>query len=101
MKAKNYLFKKYTTAMMNGVRYNIGTVANLPDNVAGVCTPRKHPARMFGIHHQISEEMSLEAVIHESLHACFDNTLTEKEVETSARDIARLLKRMGWHRDTK
>ena len=52
------------------------------------------------IERDLSKRVGLETAIHEALHAC-RWTAREKAVETTARDIARFLWRLGYRREKK
>ena len=76
----------------NGVTYDVHIGA-----IDGMCDPPKQEGSPNFI---IAEEPKdtlkfLETLIHEAMHACH-YSCQEERVELSARDIARLLRRMGY-----
>jgi hypothetical protein len=63
-------------------------------NLGGYCTPNgSNPEVFIGVN--TKDNRFLEYAIHESLHACLPQ-LSEKDVEESAKDIAKFLKRLGF-----
>ena len=60
----------------------------------GECQMNDAPREMW-IAKRIRGLRLLEALVHESLHACFPD-LTEDAVEEAGRDIAAHLWRLGW-----
>jgi hypothetical protein len=87
---------KVQTVMMRGKRYKLRVVPNLPGRW-GDCSPPSLPNRTIRIVAAAKDQRELETLVHEFLHACYDD-LDEAPVEQGARDIARALWRMGYRR---
>ena len=79
---------------LNGRRYEVVYVDEIPDDPSGVafgeCDHPQTKHKKIRIKKEISLPMLVEALVHESLHACFW-CIDEEEVRQSAEDIARLL----------
>jgi hypothetical protein len=78
------------TATFNGRRYRI-IVAELDGN----CDTDDH--YWLIIERDLNKKVGLETAIHEALHACSWKT-SEEKVESTARDIARFLWRLGYRK---
>lgn len=79
-----------------GRRFRI-RFANLR-NDHGTCTDPAEPKPTITIANNLDELGTLEAILHEALHASAYQLLSEDYVETTAHDLARLLARLGYSR---
>ena len=66
---------------------------------SGSCDPPTEPEKVIMVHPQLEGLDELDTWIHEALHATVWD-LDEEAVNESARDIARLLWRLGYRRTT-
>ena len=64
----------------------------------GECDPPTNPRKAILIAPKLPEADLLETAIHESIHGCLWD-LDEQAVSDTARDIAALLRRMGFRLD--
>ena len=87
------------THTFRGKRWYIEPVDNLPAGDLGGCEygipGLCHPT--LAIPSEGGEEIDLDVIIHESLHACTE--LDEEAITETATCIARLLWRLGWRND--
>ena len=83
-----------------GRRYSVLLDARLKSS-HGICTDPARPSPTIKIAAGLGQADFLEAVIHEALHACAYDLLSEHWVTTSANDIARLLLKLGFKLDAK
>ncbi len=83
--------KKVRTHSFNGISYEI-----ILDKLDGFADTHKLK-RTLVISRDINELVGLETAIHEALHACNWHS-REELVETTAKDIARFLWRLGFRR---
>lgn len=83
--------KKVKTASFNGVRYEI----EITGPIDGLCTSPKTKEPHLFICTDLKTKTGLTTAIHESLHAC-SFLKSEVRVERTAKDIARLLWRLGY-----
>ena len=81
--------KKTVKHTFNNHRYQI---------CLGVCEAPDIPSKIIVLPVNGKTEDDLNTIVHESLHACFYDDLSEREVEQSAGDVARLLWRLGWRK---
>ena len=80
------------TAKFNGITYKIdvsGPITGLTD----FPEPSSNP--YLGIFVDLKTRVGLETAIHEALHAC-NWSASEDKVESTARDLARFLYRLGF-----
>ena len=85
--------KPVKSATFNGVKYEIDICGSLD----GLCGSPRGSGPIIRICVDLEGHKGLETVIHESLHACFW-TKSEEKVEQTARDITRLLWRLGYRK---
>lgn len=71
----------------------------LPKGTDGECDPPETTGKEIRIQQPLDEKNQLETVIHEALHAS-DWHRSEEWVEEVARDLARILWRLGYRRET-
>ena len=67
-------------------------------NSHGTCTDPAERSPTITIANNLDDLGTLEAILHEGLHASAYQLLSEEYVETTAHDLARLLARMGYKR---
>lgn len=63
----------------------------------GSCARDSHTLR---VRPRLRARRELEVLIHEALHACFDD-LDEEAVRSSALDISKMLRKLGYRRVTR
>jgi len=68
-------------------------------NNHGECDSPATNSKQIRISHRIRDERLLDVLIHEGLHACHWD-LDEEAVDRSAKDLARMLWRLGYRRNT-
>lgn len=64
----------------------------------GECDPPKNVSKAIRIGPRLPEPVLMETAVHESLHACLWD-IDEEAVSETARDITKLLRRMGFKLD--
>ena len=82
------MIRKHT---FNGLVFSFNT-GRLPPGKLGATTGRRG-RRLMVVDDRLSGWQMVEVLIHEGLHACFDEKLSEREVLAAGRDITRLLRR--------
>lgn len=82
-----------------GKRWKFGFVPMLKC-VDGVCDSPDTESKGIRINQQLRDETLLETILHECLHAA-DWTKDEEFIEREARDIARILWRLGYRKQSK
>ena len=80
---------------IRGRRWKLEFVDRLPDGAYGECDDPDRPAKSIRIALNCTEEELLETIIHECTHAAIPD-LTEDAVYILARDVARVLYRIGF-----
>ena len=83
------------THSFNGIRYDIKIYDPNDARIDGLCDPPTGSGQALRIFTDIETRKGLETCIHEALHACYW-AKTEDKVEQTARDVARLLWRLGF-----
>lgn len=83
MTVKTHTFRGRKYAVVNDERLH------------GYCTGPHHKRPHIFINPDLSPKLLMEVVIHESLHACKWGA-TETDVDETARDLTRLLWRLGY-----
>lgn len=63
----------------------------------GVCDPPDAPNKRIRIKKGMSDQDELSTIIHEVLHAAYWD-LDEEAIDTTADDLARILRRLGYRR---
>ena len=79
-----------------GKIYKVG--AGLGGGNIGAAMPRETPRkyRFLGVHPCLRGCLLIQCLVHESLHACFGDALSEKQVTRAGLDIGALLWRYGY-----
>ncbi len=80
-------------------RRRVFRFTKLPGGTAGECDDPAAPGKQIWISKGLGEACTLEAIVHEALHAA-DREKREEWDEQVARDIARLPWRLGHRRKT-
>lgn len=80
-----------------GKRYRFRFTSGLPGDRDGDCDGPAVRSKEIRIRKGLSEERTLEVILHETLHAC-DWSKDEEWVIKAAKDAARLLWRLGYRR---
>lgn len=87
--------KKIHSATFRGKRWYM--LKRKPYNADGICHHPKTVHRGMWIPQEGKTVENLDTILHEGIHAChFD--LDEDSVKETARDVARLLWRLGWRK---
>jgi hypothetical protein len=83
--------RRVLTHVLRGKRWTLrrNTVKSLGVDTLGECRKSTLYIPIYG-----DQPHELDVIIHEALHACTE--LNETAVDETARDIARLLWRLGW-----
>lgn len=64
----------------------------------GACEPPDVPRKRVLVRRGLSEEKTLDTLLHEALHACAFTVASEEWVSTTASELARILTRLGYRR---
>ena len=70
-----------------------------PNDVDGLCDPPDTPAKKIRISHRLKGEEQLDVTLHELLHSAMWDT-DEVAINDTARDIARVLWKLGYRKTT-
>lgn len=87
--------KPVRTHKFNGVSYDIKIYDLKKERIDGLCDSPKGSGSVLRVFADMDTRKGLETCIHEALHACFW-AKTEDKVGQTAKDIARLLWRLGY-----
>lgn len=80
-----------------GKRFRFEFTHNLPKDADGICDDPTSKKKRIAIRKGLSEQKTLEIVIHETLHAANWHA-AEEWIDESAKDIARILWKLGYRR---
>ena len=83
---------------VNGKVWHLEFTYALPKDADGICDAPDEPSKRIRIRKSLTGEAELDTVIHELMHAAHWQ-LSEEAVNDTARDIARVLWRLGYRRD--
>lgn len=81
-----------------GKTYSLVFSRSMPEDDYGSCDDPNTKRKRIRISKGLDEEKELDTLIHEMLHAAGWQLLSEEWVFAAARDIARVLRRLGWRR---
>lgn len=87
--------KPVRTHKFNGISYDIKIYNPNDGKIDGLCDPPIGTGQTLRIFADMATRKGLETCIHEALHACYW-AKTEDKVGQTARDVARLLWRLGF-----
>lgn len=87
--------KPVRTHKFNGVNYDIKIYDPKKERIDGLCDSPKGNGSVLRVFADMDTRKGLETCIHEALHACFW-AKTEDKVGQTAKDVARLLWRLGY-----
>jgi len=79
---------------VRGRSWNLQFV-RVPNDADGICDAYDTPGKRIRISPSLKGERKLEVIVHEVLHASHWD-MAEEAVEETARDVARVLWRLGW-----
>lgn len=80
-----------------GKQWELVYRSRLPDNHCGECDSPDTQGKRIRIRRGMREELELDTVIHECLHAAGWH-IDEPFVEQFSTDVARILTRLGWRK---
>ena len=84
------------TATFLGKRWSLRWIK--PYRAEGICEAPDVRGKQLYVPQEGGTQADLETILHEGLHACGWDILSEEWVTCAARDIARLAWRLGWRK---
>lgn len=87
---KLIVFPDFRTHDFNGAKYEIALCVDPEDEAGGWgwTSRREQPRPLLWLHESLSGPRQIEVAVHEALHACLDERMSEGEVDQIAKDIS-------------